>query len=908
MPKLLISKKIDIRKQILIIISSAFTFIFLNLLLIDKNVLISSLYEELMVYNLGFSSLGNLVDADGVGSEKISKYKKLTRLTTHLIKYPFLSLYKPINNEKIPIIEISIPYENLEIIYKDRINAIKKGYLKDPTWTEGIVKYGDKDIAAKIRLKGILSSHWEGDKRFSLRIKLRKNLQNNKKDYLLGMSSFSIHKLRARQYPYENIFQEILPEIGLKATTHKIVRIKVNGIDWGLMDMQEHISDIMLEKNNLKNSLVVSFNDEVYWTKYSREEKLPLEKSQYWLSNPRLFVEASGKSIKKFTNQEYLYYSYILNTLQNEKYQNILFNKSYLNNAITISSIWGNYHALADGNTKYYFNPFTLKLEPLMSDQGPFKIIDNDYKIDDYYSGFLNAEKSLYKNNQKLSSEIITLINSKSPYEKSEKIFPYDLKLNTNIPNKNYLFLKKEINKNKLDILESQSFSNKKDFYTNQIVCGNNRYLLQTDYGAIKSTFDGENINIHNLLCGEVQIKKIKLCGLIFESDIIIDKDVLKINEPYTINKNELLSNKIKYRKDPLANFEKCIENDIEYIYNQKYFSSKIQKLYNIGINDNPLLKENTSDFFKKTSLNNFILEKNIYKIKKPLFIDGNLIIEAGSKLKFSENAFLIIKGNINIKGTENNPVKMTSINKGQTWKGIYVFNENINKYGSSFINNLNIENISELDEGILNLTGGINFYNLNLKIKNLKISNSQAEDALNIIKSNIEIDNLDIKDTKSDAFDCDFCKGEIANMQLHEIGGDGLDLSGSDIKANIIKASNIKDKVVSVGEKTNIKLDLRNVSNSFVGVAVKDSSNAYLKLSNLVTIGAKVMAYDKKPFYEGNTLVKVDYVQTKNEKEVLKNEFLANIGTKIILNNQPIKNVLIDVDNLYKVGPMRKK
>ena len=62
--------------MISIIICSGFSFIIINLLTTNRNVLISSLYEELMVYDLGFSSLGNLVDKDGLGSEKISSYIK----------------------------------------------------------------------------------------------------------------------------------------------------------------------------------------------------------------------------------------------------------------------------------------------------------------------------------------------------------------------------------------------------------------------------------------------------------------------------------------------------------------------------------------------------------------------------------------------------------------------------------------------------------------------------------------------------------------------------------------------------------------------------------------------------------------------------------------------------------------
>ena len=35
-----------------------------------------------------------------------------------------------------------------------------------------------------------------------------------------------------------------------------------------------------------------------------------------------------------------------------------------------ILSIWGSFHAAGFANAKYYLNPFTLKLEPLMSSLG----------------------------------------------------------------------------------------------------------------------------------------------------------------------------------------------------------------------------------------------------------------------------------------------------------------------------------------------------------------------------------------------------------------------------------------------------------------------------------------------------------------------------------------------------------
>ena len=167
--------------------------------------------------------LGNLVDEEGIGSENISK-QKLNRLIKNFIELPFRK--KTSKKTEIPLLEISIPYNNLKMIYKDRQTAIKKKFSRNQNWTKGIIKYKNKKFSTRIRLKGLLSSHWEADKRFSLRFKLKN------KESILGMNGFSLHKLRSRQYPYEYIFQEILSEFGLSSTNHKIVKVKLNGVDW----------------------------------------------------------------------------------------------------------------------------------------------------------------------------------------------------------------------------------------------------------------------------------------------------------------------------------------------------------------------------------------------------------------------------------------------------------------------------------------------------------------------------------------------------------------------------------------------------------------------------------------------------------------------------------------------------
>jgi len=882
------NKKNNIFRQTLILFFSGSFFLILNFLITNKKVLIASLYEELMVYNLGFSSLGNLVDKSGEGSEFISTKSKFNAFLKHIIKYPFIK--KGASSKEIPILEISIPYEELNEIYNDRLNAISKRFLSDPKWVNAEINYKGKQISAKTRLKGLLPPHWEADKRFSLRFKL-KNKGSKKKNYILGMDSFSLHKLRARQYPYEYIFHEILPEIGLTPVKHKIVNVIFNGVNWGYMDIQEHISTTMLEKNKLKDSLVIDFNDSKHQFDYKKTQDNAYSNDIYWLSNPRLFIEISGKSKSNLTPQERRNFSYILNILQDENYKEILFNKSQLKNALEISKIWGNFHAIGFGNSKFYFNPFTLKLEPIMSDQGPFKTFNNEFdNLKQASNGILNSE--FVGNNPKIRSRILKILNEKSPYYLSEELFPFDQILNITIPKLNYNYLQKK------EIQDPHKFRREISNYEKELICNSQRYDLNTNFDAIRANFNDSNLIIHNLICGEILIKEIKLCDQIIDLNYFIDEDKYVINEPKKINLNNLIN------KSDYSNISDCNKNNyIRYSHNKTEKISKLNNIGNMNKKDNPLIKQKLNNEITSLSSKKYLIKKGYYQFTEPVIILGDLDIEGGSIIKFSENAYLIVKGNINFKGNKKEPILMSNLINNKYWKGIYVYNEDINKKDKSTISYLQVENIKELDDHLLDLSGGINFYNLNLTINNLYIRNSIAEDALNIIKSNISLNNTKISNTKSDAFDCDFCEGFIDNLEFSNVGGDGLDISGSKMKANIKSADGIKDKVVSVGEKSYLNLKLNNISNSYVGVAVKDASQADIKMSFVNTTGPKIMSYNKKSFYDGLTRVNINYEYDLIEKD----DFLASYETEMFLNNKNVKNVFIDVEKMYEMGPMKK-
>ena len=46
----------------------------------------------------------------------------------------------------------------------------------------------------------------------------------------------------------------------------------------------------------------------------------------------------------------------------------------------------------------------------------------------------------------------------------------------------------------------------------------------------------------------------------------------------------------------------------------------------------------------------------------------------------------------------------------------------------------------------------------------------------------------FDFNNAISDALDCDYCKGKISGINFYDVGGDALDISGSDIIVSNIK------------------------------------------------------------------------------------------------------------------------
>ena len=140
--------------------------------------------------------------------------------------------------------------------------------------------------------------------------------------------------------------------------------IYVNGIYWGVMNLEEHISKELLEKQKKKESLVFKFGNDYKWI-YEVKNSNVLD--NYLLSEPKLYHHIFQE--KKYLKSEYFrkVYSYIINNFERNNYINI-FDLDNITQFYFMHMIWGNLHGLNFFNARYYFNPFTLKLEQISND------------------------------------------------------------------------------------------------------------------------------------------------------------------------------------------------------------------------------------------------------------------------------------------------------------------------------------------------------------------------------------------------------------------------------------------------------------------------------------------------------------------------------------------------------------
>jgi hypothetical protein len=185
-------------------------------------------------------------------------------------------------------------------------------------------------------------------------------------------------------------------------------------------------------------------------------------------------------------------------------------------------------------------------------------------------------------------------------------------------------------------------------------------------------------------------------------------------------------------------------------------------------------------------------------------------------------------------------------------------------------------------------LFGALNFYDTKVKIENCRFFRIDSEDAINFISTNYLVDGVTFEENSSDAIDVDFGTGVIKNSYFNFIGNDGIDLSGTSTELENLQFKNINDKIISVGENSEVKIKKIRGQDSFLGIASKDGSKTYLNDVVFINVKIPFASYIKKKEYSSG-FMKVSNI---NRLENYLVKAISDESSRIIIDGTTDKNI----------------
>ena len=217
--------------------------------------------------------------------------------------------------------------------------------------------------------------------------------------------------------------------------------------------------------------------------------------------------------------------------------------------------------------------------------------------------------------------------------------------------------------------------------------------------------------------------------------------------------------------------------------------------------------------------------------------VDKESISEYDSFFKVFGNPTVII---------ENNTKKFTVFFTSKEQRVLILSSEVLKDWKFEFKSDLQLDKADNRYDNN-SLTGCVTFYKTVVEDISIYSENLHCEDAVNLIKVDGNIKNVEIYNSKSDSLDIDFSNLELKSLSIKSAGNDCLDTSFSEVVVIDAKIENCKDKAVSFGEKSNISLLKSSILNSNIGLAVKDSSNVTVGDILIENVNLCIAAYRKK-------------------------------------------------------------
>ena len=797
-------------------------------------------------------------------------------------------------------LEIVLDTSDYDKIMKKRKKAFEDGILQtsDNDWVKSIIVDNDKAMKAKVRLKGDWLDHLWGDK-WSYRIKMRKNNTFNL------LRTFSLQTPAARSFLLEWLTHQLYHKNDVLTTRYGFVPLMLNNKPRGIYVWEEHFVKQLPEWNNRREGPIVKFSEDPFWQiqkmniNYKKWPTFPFYQTATIIPFGESRTVEDTVLYNQFLNAQKLMYQY----KNQQKTPAELFDLNKLAKYYAMLELTHARHGMVWHNQRMYYNPVICKLEPIAFD-GYTDHDDPDLTINDNiaYRALTQKEPvilqdllifNLFTDTVYLNSYLLYLekfsrqdfVDSFMDSYESE-ISYYDSLLRMEFPVYHYddklLFNSAKAIRGYLpelkQIIYDNLTDNKFEFNVLQEVYRDTNVYENTPEFFVNvytepSNNDSLKLSIHNyytrdlIFLGTGEDRK-QITNFFIDEPILFAYINGMDGQELTINTDVITANYLFF----------MIKGKMD--------------TYTVPIMPWPYSEGNTpqQELWEKVDLNNEIFDtiigKNIFVKKGDITIDKPLIIPEGYRVIFSEgtiidivdSAMIISYSAVFMHGIKEDPIVITS--SDFSGNGFTVLQaEELSK-----VENVLFENLNTLDYKSWTLTGALTFYESDVTITNTKFYRNQCEDALNIIRSDFTLSNSSFDFIYGDAFDADYCTGEVLSTTFSNIGNDAMDFSGSEITIRDSEVNMAEDKGISGGEDSKVYVFNTNIQRTNIGLASKDLSVVEVTDSKVETCNYGIVLLQKKPEYGPSVMI------LKNTRlSDLKVEMLIEENSKVVIYGRTI-------------------
>ncbi len=737
---------------------------------------------------------------------------------------------------ELPVLALDIKFKNWKKLEQKRRKALTGGTLitSDDDYVRATLRYEDKAVRVKLRLKGDHLDHLMGNK-WSFRIKV------SGKDRIWGMRRFSIQNPRTRRFQSEPVFYEMLKDYGILTPRYFFVRTYVNGEDIGVMAIEEHFSKEMIEHNRRKESVFLRIDERGYFS--HKQYKFQYD------SNLKSFQHSTIWKSKELLEDYETAIGLVRSFLAGDLPAGRVFDEVLMGRFLALVDVWGAGHGLYF-NTRMYYNPIIARLEPVGFDSNIGEETDFPGSQVLGISIKSSAMRLVYAD---------TIRNLKSQFSDPsyiDKLDSIDAKFEAQL--RGEFFLKpppvkslfesfrrriKEIEeswseepivigsfdecdakpfrgwavdlRNPNDSAEFEYLSDngtQRTIYANQSELGFHKLGLRelgidSDKHGFTIPQRTKNLNLH---CSYITNPQTDLLTLSDKPDyfalvdalIYVDNNhsVLEIINTtlhpiniHSVHRDGMPLKMPGYRMPILLHPDTNILISLQktedlpslggIVVASTIQGKNIEYLTNARIYAGPLSTNPVpdSDAKEQAELHSFLSldekSKTLNISTGTWHITAPIIVPAGYTLSIKKGTTLHFDPNCGI-------VSFGSLSfNGKLEDPILLDAVIPEKYWkgivvlgkhekvASHLHGVVIRNATNIEQGKWRQTGGVVFYRSNLEINDSRIENGNSEDAINIIQSRFDIRNLTIDNSTSDALDIDFSEGSISNSVFQNIG-----------------------------------------------------------------------------------------------------------------------------------------